>query len=82
MHPRVDHEATRAPHFIRQSPEVLIRRVIAAHLEPQLFRVERPSLAERVRIEVEAKPRHVGKLARQRDLQVMPRHGLVQRERR
>jgi hypothetical protein len=81
VHAGIDDQAASPPHLVDQAPKALIRGMVDAHFLAELFAVERPAFAERVREEARAKLRQVAKLARQCALQVMPGHGLVQRQR-
>ena len=75
-------QPARTPHRKRQAAEALVGRAIHAHLLAQEFRVQRPALDERRHIVAAAKMRQIRALLTERDLQVMPRHALVQDPRR
>ena len=78
----VDDEPARAPHLVGQAAEVAVRVGVEAHLQAEVLRVESPALAERVDVEEAAERRQVGQLRRQRALEVMAGHRLVERQRR
>src|SRR5689334_335222 len=54
MQARIDDQTTSAPHFVAEPAKMVIRRLVEIHFDPELFRIESPTFAEGMRIEVEA----------------------------
>ena len=82
MHPGVDHEPHGAPHFVRELAELVVRIGIQPHLLAKALAVEPPALGEGRELVVTAEHRQLAELLRERDLQVMTGHGLVDRQHR
>lgn len=70
-----------APHFVDESPEVVVGILEEAHLDPEPLGVERPPFDERGGASFAPEERLLAELLRERDLQVMAGNGLVQGER-
>ena len=81
VHAGVDDEADGAPHLVGELAEFVVRILIEAHLISETFRIQAPALDERRRLEIAPEFRQFAKLERERSLQVVTRHGLVQHQR-
>src|SRR6266404_708169 len=81
VHSGVDHQPHRAPHFVAELPELGIRIGVQPKILAKTLAVQRPAFHERGVADVPAKLRRVFHLLRQRNLQMVPRHSFMQRER-
>ena len=81
MHAGVDHQPHRAPHLIGQLAEAVVGVVIQAHVVTELLGIKAPALT--IGDEIRGAPEHrrVRQLQTARELEVMARHRLMQRQR-
>ena len=79
MHPGVDHQTARPPHLIGQPSVVAVRIGVEPGFQAEALGIQAPSLDEGGEAFETAEFGQIQFLL-QRDLQVMPRHGLVQRQ--
>ena len=82
VHAGVDDEPAGPPDLVGQAAEVAVRILVDAGLEPEVLGVKRPSLTESREVVVAAELGAGVHLGRERGLEMMPRHRLVQGERR
>ena len=82
VHAGVDDEPHGAPHLVGELAELVVGVLVEAHLLAEALAVEAPALDERGGLEVAAELRQLAEFLRQRDLQVMARHRLVDRQHR
>ena len=77
----VDHQSAGAQHLVVEAAKVGSVRVIDTHVDSERLRVQAPALGEGRPVAVDAEQRQIRQLGLQRRLQVMARHGLMQRQR-
>ena len=81
MQARIDHQPHRAPHLVGELPEAVVRIFVQAHVVAQLLGIQGPTLTIRDEVRGLAEHRRIGQLECARELEVVTRHRLVQRER-
>src|SRR5712692_9060999 len=81
MHPRIHHEAHRPPHFVAELPEFRVGIFVHSQVFAEALGIQPPAFHERRITDMLAEFRLPLHLLRERNLQVMPGHGFVQRER-
>src|SRR5271154_212122 len=81
IHARTHHQPHRPPHLVRQLPEFRVRILVQPDLFAKALRIQRPTFDERGVTHVLAEFRHIFQFLPQRNLQMMPGHGFVQRQR-
>ena len=81
MNAGVHHQSRRAPDLITQHPKALVWRLVHAHFLAQLFTIKRPTFTVSRNVVESPKVRLVLVLERDRNLECVPRRGLVQRQR-
>ena len=77
----IDHQPARAPHFVTQATEVLIRAAVYAHLDAEFFGIQAPAFAKGADVQIAPKIGHVFQFLRQRPLVMMARDRFVQGQR-
>ena len=77
----VDHEARRAPHFVALLAEPLVGRAIDAHLDPEPFGVQAPTLAIAGKIQAAAEARERFAFFRQCRLEAVAGGAFMKRQR-
>ena len=80
VHAGVHHEPDGAPHVVGELAELVVGVVVQAQLVAQRLAVQGPALAVGHVVAVAAELGDAGLLGGERRLEVVPGHGLVQRE--
>ena len=73
----IDDQPAGAPHLVGKTAEVIVRRIVHAHLDAELFGVQAPAFAIGMRIELLPEPRRILDLVGQCALQMMAGNAFV-----